>query len=56
MRALADEKRILQKIAQSLQRMADCRLRKVELLAGTSDVALAINGLEHHKQVQVNLT
>ena len=55
-RPLPDEQRILQKIAQSLQRMADRGLGEVQLLAGASDVALAIDGFQHHEQVQVDLT
>ncbi len=55
-RPLPYEQRILQKFAQSFQRMADRRLRKVQLLAGASDIALAIDGFEHHEQVQVDLT
>ena len=55
-RPLADEQRVLQKIAQSLQRMADRGLGEVQLLAGASDVALAIDGFQHHEQVQVDLT
>ena len=55
-RPLAHEQRVLQKVAQSLQRMADRRLGKVQLLACASDVALAIDGFQHHEQVQVDLT
>jgi hypothetical protein len=36
--------------------MADGGLGKVQLLAGASDVALAIDGLEHHEKVEVDLT
>ncbi len=55
-RPLPHKQWILQKLAQSLQRMADRRLRKVQLLARASDIALAIDGFQHHKQVQVDLT
>ena len=54
--SLADEERILQEIAQSFQRVTDRGLGQVQLLAGASDVALAIDGLEHHEEVQVDLT
>src|SRR5271169_711020 len=55
-RSLADEQRVLQEIAQSLQRMADRGLGEVQLLACASEVALAIDGFQHHEQVQVDLT
>jgi acyl-CoA dehydrogenase len=54
-RALADEERVLQQIAQPLQGMADGWLSEVELLAGASDVALAVDGFEDYEQVQVDL-
>ena len=56
MRAAAHEQRVLQKVAQSLQSLADRGLGEVQLLAGASDVALAVNDLHHHEQVQVELT
>ncbi len=55
-RPLADEERVLQEIAQSLQRMADRRLGEVQLLARASDVALAIDGFQHDEQIQIDLT
>ena len=55
-RSLAHKERVLQKIAQSLQRVADRGLSEVQLQSGASQVALAIDGFQHHEQVQVNLT
>jgi hypothetical protein len=55
-RSLAHKQRILQEVAQSLQGMTDCGLGEVQLLASASDVALAIDGFEHHEQIQVDLT
>jgi|ERR1700722_2245068 len=54
-RPLPDKKRILKQIPQSLQRMADCGLSKVQLLTRASDIALAIDGFEDNKQIQINL-
>ena len=49
MRPPANEQRILQEVAQSFQRMADRGLGEVQLLAGTSNIALAIDGFQHHE-------
>ena len=54
-RSLAHKQRVLQQVAQPLQRVADRRLRQVQLHPGAGDIALAIDRFEHHKQVQVDL-
>ena len=54
-RALADEQRVLQKITQSFQRMADGGLGEVQLMACARDVALAIDRFQHNEQVEIDL-
>ena len=54
-RTLADEERVLEQITEPFQGMADGWLSEVELLAGASDVALAVDGFQDYEEVQVDL-
>src|SRR5262249_40283439 len=53
--AFADKKRVLQQLAQSLERMAHGGLGELQLAAGTGQVAFPVNGLKHHEQVEIDL-
>ena len=53
--AFADKKRVLQQFAQPLKRVAHGRLRELELAACARKIALAVNGLQHNKQVKIHL-
>ena len=55
MRALAHEQGVLQKIAQSLEGVADRGLREIQLLTRASEIALSVNRLQHHEQIQIHL-
>jgi hypothetical protein len=35
--------------------MAHGRLRELELAAGAGEITLAVNGLQHYKQVEIDL-
>ncbi|MNR06677.1 hypothetical protein D3C85_1227580 [compost metagenome] len=48
------EQRIVEQRAKPPQRMADGGLRQVELTRGCGDAAFAVDGIEHHEEVQVD--
>src|SRR5262249_26667959 len=53
--AFADKKRVLQQLAQPLERVAHRRLGELQLPAGTGQVAFPVDGLKHHEQVEIDL-
>ena len=53
--AFADKKRVLQQFAQPLKCVAHGRLRELELAAGARKIAFAVDGLQHNKQVKIDL-
>ena len=53
--AFTDEQRVFQQLAQALERVAHGRLGELELAAGARQIAFAVDGLKHHKQVEIDL-
>lgn len=52
--ALAFEQRVVEQVAQARQRMADRRLREVQLLGRLGDAALGVDRVQHDQQVQID--
>jgi hypothetical protein len=48
------EQRVVEQRAHPAQRMADRGLRQVELARGRGDAAFAVDGVEHHEEIQVD--
>ena len=53
--AFADKERVFQQFAQALQRMAHGRLCELYLPACAREIAFAIDGLQDHEQVEIDL-
>ena len=53
--AFADKERVFQEFAQALERVAHGRLRELELASRAREVAFAVNGLQDHEQVEIDL-
>ena len=51
--ALTDKQGVIQTVAQPPQGVADRRLGKIEHLGGAGQRPLGVNGIEDHKEVQI---
>src|SRR5262249_32449369 len=52
----ADEKSILEQIAQPIERVAQCRLAQCQRVRGADDAALAQHSIKHQQEIEIEIS